>query len=75
MSKVISHAAQIPEDMVFRDVTERFKDIENRESGTLMGAIGSSRGAVMPTLNYLPSNSAFSGSFFHLNCLANSVGV
>jgi ATP-dependent Clp protease ATP-binding subunit ClpA len=25
---VISHAAQIPEDMVFRDVTDRFKDIE-----------------------------------------------
>ena len=24
----ISHAAQIPEDMVFRDVTDRFKDIE-----------------------------------------------
>ena len=27
---VISHAAQIPEDMVFRDVTDRFKDIESR---------------------------------------------
>src|SRR6202167_6182510 len=27
---VISHAAQIPEDMVFREVTERFKDIEER---------------------------------------------
>ena len=27
---VISHAAQIPEDMVFRDVTDRFKDIEAR---------------------------------------------
>jgi ATP-dependent Clp protease ATP-binding subunit ClpA len=25
---VISHAAQIPEDMVFRDVTDRFKDME-----------------------------------------------
>ena len=25
---VISHVAQIPEDMVFRDVTDRFKDIE-----------------------------------------------
>jgi ATP-dependent Clp protease ATP-binding subunit ClpA len=25
---VISHAAQIPEDMVFRDVTDRFKDVE-----------------------------------------------
>jgi ATP-dependent Clp protease ATP-binding subunit ClpA len=25
---VISHAAQIPEDMVYRDVTDRFKDIE-----------------------------------------------
>lgn len=28
--KVISHASQIPEDMVFRDVGERFKDIEER---------------------------------------------
>src|SRR6185437_15061019 len=27
---VISNAAQIPEDMVFRDVTDRFKDIEER---------------------------------------------
>jgi len=27
---VISHAAQIPEDMVYRDVTDRFKDIEVR---------------------------------------------
>jgi ATP-dependent Clp protease ATP-binding subunit ClpA len=26
---VISHAAQIPQDMVFRDVTDRFKDIES----------------------------------------------
>jgi hypothetical protein len=25
---VISHAAQIPSDMVFRDVGDRFKDIE-----------------------------------------------
>jgi ATP-dependent Clp protease ATP-binding subunit ClpC len=25
---VVSHAAQIPQDMVFRDVTDRFKDIE-----------------------------------------------
>src|SRR5262249_27471330 len=25
---VISHAAQIPEDMVYRDVTDRFRDIE-----------------------------------------------
>ena len=29
-SRSISHAAQIPEDMVFRDVTDRFKDIEAR---------------------------------------------
>src|SRR4026209_182392 len=27
---VISHVAQIPEDMVFRDVSDRFKDIEER---------------------------------------------
>ncbi len=27
---VISHVAQIPEDMVFRDVADRFKDIEER---------------------------------------------
>ncbi|MCC7416460.1 MAG: ATP-dependent Clp protease ATP-binding subunit [Acidobacteria bacterium] len=34
---VISHAAQIPEDMVFRDVTDRFKDIETRLSRRLVG--------------------------------------
>ena len=34
---VISHVAQIPEDMVFRDVTERFKDIEARLSKRVVG--------------------------------------
>src|SRR4029079_3814451 len=34
---VISHAAQIPEDMVFRDVTDRFKDIENRLQQRVVG--------------------------------------
>jgi len=34
---VISHAAQIPEDMVFRDVTERFKDIETRLAQRVIG--------------------------------------
>jgi ATP-dependent Clp protease ATP-binding subunit ClpA len=34
---VISHAAQIPEDMVFRDVTERFKDIETRLQERVVG--------------------------------------
>src|SRR5689334_2089696 len=34
---VISHAAQIPEDMVFRDVTERFKDIEERLQQRVIG--------------------------------------
>ncbi len=34
---VISHAAQIPEDMVFRDVTERFKDIEARLQERVIG--------------------------------------
>src|SRR5436853_1598187 len=34
---VISHAAQIPEDMVFRDVTDRFKDIENRLQKRVVG--------------------------------------
>jgi ATP-dependent Clp protease ATP-binding subunit ClpA len=34
---VISHAAQIPEDMVFRDVTDRFRDIENRLSTRVIG--------------------------------------
>jgi ATP-dependent Clp protease ATP-binding subunit ClpA len=34
---VISHAAQIPEDMVFRDVTERFKDIEERLQARVVG--------------------------------------
>jgi ATP-dependent Clp protease ATP-binding subunit ClpA len=34
---VISHAAQIPEDMVFRDVTDRFRDIEERLSQRVVG--------------------------------------
>jgi ATP-dependent Clp protease ATP-binding subunit ClpA len=34
---VISHVAQIPEDMVFRDVTERFKDIEARLQERVVG--------------------------------------
>ena len=29
----------------------------------------------MATLDYFPSNSAFSGSFFQLNFAANSAGV
>ena len=35
--EVISHAAQIPRDMVFRDVGDRFKDIENRLGRRLIG--------------------------------------
>lgn len=34
---VIAHAAQIPEDMVFRDVTDRFKDIETRLQRRIVG--------------------------------------
>jgi ATP-dependent Clp protease ATP-binding subunit ClpC len=34
---VISHVAQIPEDMVFRDVTDRFKDIEARLQKRVVG--------------------------------------
>jgi ATP-dependent Clp protease ATP-binding subunit ClpA len=34
---VISHAAQIPEDMVYRDVTDRFKDIEEQLQKRLVG--------------------------------------
>ena len=34
---VISHVAQIPEDMVFRDVTDRFKDIEDRLQRRVVG--------------------------------------
>jgi ATP-dependent Clp protease ATP-binding subunit ClpA len=34
---VISHAAQIPEDMVFRDVTTRFHDIEARLQSRVVG--------------------------------------
>jgi ATP-dependent Clp protease ATP-binding subunit ClpA len=34
---VISHTAQIPEDMVFRDVTDRFKDIEERLQARVIG--------------------------------------
>lgn len=34
---VISHAAQIPKDMVFRDVEDRFKDIEQKLSARVVG--------------------------------------
>ncbi len=34
---VISHAAQIPEDMVFRDVSARFRDIESRIRRRVVG--------------------------------------
>jgi ATP-dependent Clp protease ATP-binding subunit ClpA len=34
---VISHAAQIPEDMVYRDVTDRFKDIEAQLQKRIIG--------------------------------------
>jgi ATP-dependent Clp protease ATP-binding subunit ClpA len=34
---VIAHAAQIPEDMVFRDVTDRFKDIDERLQRRIVG--------------------------------------
>jgi ATP-dependent Clp protease ATP-binding subunit ClpA len=34
---VISHAAQIPMDMVYRDVTDRFKDIEDRLQNRVFG--------------------------------------
>ena len=34
---VISHVAQIPEDMVFRDVTDRFKDIEEKLQARVVG--------------------------------------
>jgi ATP-dependent Clp protease ATP-binding subunit ClpA len=34
---VISHVAQIPEDMVFREVTDRFKDIEERLQKRVIG--------------------------------------
>jgi ATP-dependent Clp protease ATP-binding subunit ClpA len=34
---VISHAAQIPMDMVFRDVTDRFKDIETQLQKRVVG--------------------------------------
>jgi ATP-dependent Clp protease ATP-binding subunit ClpA len=35
--EVISHAAQIPEDMVFRDVGDRFKEIESRLGRRVIG--------------------------------------
>jgi len=35
--EVVSHAAQIPEDMVFREVTDRFKDIESRLQKRVVG--------------------------------------
>jgi ATP-dependent Clp protease ATP-binding subunit ClpA len=34
---VISHVAQIPEDMVFRDVTDRFQDVEQRLQRRIVG--------------------------------------
>jgi ATP-dependent Clp protease ATP-binding subunit ClpC len=34
---VISHAANIPEDMVFREVTDRFRDIETRLGHRVIG--------------------------------------
>jgi ATP-dependent Clp protease ATP-binding subunit ClpA len=34
---VISHAAQIPEDMVYRDVTDRFKNIEESLQARVVG--------------------------------------
>jgi ATP-dependent Clp protease ATP-binding subunit ClpC len=34
---VISHVAQIPEDMVFRDVSDRFKNIEHKLQGRVIG--------------------------------------
>jgi ATP-dependent Clp protease ATP-binding subunit ClpA len=40
---VISHAAQIPEDMVFREVTSRFKDIEEKLEKRLVGQKGAVR--------------------------------
>jgi len=35
--EVISHAADIPSDMVFRDVGDRFKDIESRLGKRVIG--------------------------------------
>jgi ATP-dependent Clp protease ATP-binding subunit ClpC len=35
--EVVSNAAQIPRDMVFRDVSDRFKDIEQRLSKRVIG--------------------------------------
>jgi ATP-dependent Clp protease ATP-binding subunit ClpA len=37
VASVISHAAQIPQDMVFRDVTDRFTDIELRLQQRVVG--------------------------------------
>ena len=34
---VISHAANIPEDMVFREVTDRFRDVESRLGARVVG--------------------------------------
>jgi ATP-dependent Clp protease ATP-binding subunit ClpA len=40
---VISHAAQIPADMVYRDVTERFRDIETALQKRIVGQQGAVR--------------------------------
>jgi len=49
---VISHAAQIPEDMVYRDVTDRFRDIET----TLQKRIVGQRSAVRAVAQRLVLN-------------------
>jgi ATP-dependent Clp protease ATP-binding subunit ClpA len=46
--EVISHAAQIPKDMVFRDVGDRFKEIEQR-SANVSSARRSRRGDCQST--------------------------
>jgi ATP-dependent Clp protease ATP-binding subunit ClpC len=37
---VVAHAAQIPEDMIFRDVTDRFRDIEASLGSRVVGQPG-----------------------------------
>lgn len=59
---VISHASQIPRDMVFRDVSERLKDIESRLSKRVIGQ----RQAIKAVADILVLNKGpLKGNFYH----------
>jgi ATP-dependent Clp protease ATP-binding subunit ClpC len=60
VAAVISHAAQIPQDMVCRDVTDRFKDIEMRLQQRVVGQADAVRAVARRlTLNKGPLKDGF----------------